>query len=89
MKINLHLSERELQVLELISLGHSSREIAQNLYLSIETIKTHRAKIMKKFNARNVAHIVRLALEMNVFVNENQEKEFLVPIHNTKMYFVA
>jgi len=57
------LSSRELEVLELISFGNSSRDIAQELYLSTETIRTYRKKIISKMNARNAADLIRLAFQ--------------------------
>lgn len=56
------LTDREKQVVELIVSEYSTVEIANHLYLSIETIKSHRRNIMAKLDARNVAGIVREAI---------------------------
>lgn len=48
------LSERERQVMELIGKGYTTKEIALKLYLSMETIKSHRKKIITKTGASNM-----------------------------------
>ena len=45
------LSERELEVLRLIALGHTNNEIAEQLYLSVRTVETHRAHIQQKLGS--------------------------------------
>ena len=56
------LTEREKEVLRLIAEGLSSQEIASRLCLSVNTVHVHRARIMEKLGARNVAELVRFAL---------------------------
>jgi EAL domain-containing protein (putative c-di-GMP-specific phosphodiesterase class I)/DNA-binding CsgD family transcriptional regulator/CheY-like chemotaxis protein len=56
------LSLREIEVLELIAAGKSSKEAGQTLGLSPRTIDVYRAKLMAKLNARNVAELVKVAL---------------------------
>jgi two-component system response regulator NreC len=56
------LSPREVEVLRLIALGHTSVEIAQRLHLSPRTIETHRAHIHKKLALKTRAELVRYAL---------------------------
>jgi two-component system response regulator NreC len=57
------LSERELEVLRLIALGHTNGEIAEQLFLSTRTVETHRAHIQQKLNRTTRAELVRYALE--------------------------
>jgi two-component system response regulator NreC len=57
------LSEREVDVLRLIALGHTNAEIAQQLYLSVRTVETHRAHIQQKLRLSSRAELVRYALE--------------------------
>ena len=45
------LTEREVEVLRLIALGHTNNEIAEQLYLSVRTVETHRAHIQQKLGA--------------------------------------
>jgi two-component system response regulator NreC len=56
------LSDRERQVLKLVAEGKTSREVADELVLSVNTVQTHRAHIMAKLNLHNGADIVRYAL---------------------------
>ena len=57
------LSERELEVLRLIALGHTNPEIAGQLYLSVRTIETHRQHIQQKLGRTSRAELVRHALD--------------------------
>ena len=57
------LTERELDVLRLIALGHTNNEIAQQLYLSVRTVETHRAHIQQKLGLSTRAELVRYALD--------------------------
>jgi two-component system, NarL family, response regulator NreC len=57
------LTERELEVLRLIALGHTNAEIAQSLFLSVRTVETHRAHIQRKLSRSTRAELVRYALD--------------------------
>jgi two-component system, NarL family, response regulator NreC len=57
------LSEREVDVLRLIALGHTNAEIAQQLYLSVRTVETHRSHIQQKLRLSTRAELVGYALE--------------------------
>jgi two-component system response regulator NreC len=56
------LSEREREVLRLLTLGHTNQEIAKMLYISVRTAETHRAHIMQKLQLRSRAELVRYAI---------------------------
>lgn len=56
------LSERELEVLRLIALGHTNAEIAEQLFLSVRTVETHRAHIQQKLSLSSRAELVGYAL---------------------------
>jgi two-component system response regulator NreC len=60
------LTERELDVLRLIALGHTNAEIAEQLYLSTRTVETHRSHIQRKLGRNTRAELVRYALEHNL-----------------------
>lgn len=64
-KMPLHsiLSDRELDVLKLITVGVSLTEIAQKLGLSAKTVSTYRARILEKMNMQNNAQLIRYAAE--------------------------
>lgn len=57
------LSDRELEVLQLIGKGHSSISIAEQLHLSVKTIETHRAHVKEKLGCRDSEELVRFAIE--------------------------
>jgi two-component system, NarL family, response regulator NreC len=57
------LSEREVEVLRMIALGHTNSEIAEQLYLSIRTVESHRAHIQQKLRRSSRADLVRYALD--------------------------
>lgn len=67
LKINLFmqskLSTREVEILKLIIYEYTTVEIARKLYLSCDTVKTYRKNLLNKLKARNVAGLVRKALE--------------------------
>jgi DNA-binding CsgD family transcriptional regulator len=75
------LTFRELKVLQLISNGFSNREIAQELYLSIETIKWYNRQIFKKLGVKNRTQAAKKAVELNLLDSEpahlSQEKTSL------------
>lgn len=54
------ISNREIQVLELISRGLNSALIAQQLFISKYTVDDHTKNMKRKLNARNKAHLVNL-----------------------------
>ena len=58
-----NLSEREQEVLKLVSFGHTSAEIAEQLNLSAKTVETYRARGMEKLGLRTRAALVRFALQ--------------------------
>jgi DNA-binding NarL/FixJ family response regulator len=60
------LSERQLQVLQLIALGHSTRENARRLQLSVKTVETHRAELMKRLDIHDIAGLVRFAIRVGL-----------------------
>ncbi len=60
------LSPREKEVLRLIAMGHTTREIARILSISCKTVETHRAKIKEKTGSRNLADMVRYALKIGL-----------------------
>lgn len=56
------LTERELQILQHIAQGRTSKEIAELLFLSFRTVNTHRANLMQKLNIHDTAGLVRYAI---------------------------
>jgi DNA-binding CsgD family transcriptional regulator len=64
----IHLSARELEVLQLIVMEKTTPEIGDILYISEHTIKTHRKNIMVKLGAINMPGMVRRAYEEGLLV---------------------
>ncbi|HPG11581.1 MAG TPA: response regulator transcription factor [Chitinophagaceae bacterium] len=60
------LTRREKEVLELIAEGMTNNEIAGKLFVSVATVDTHRKNLLAKFNARNVASMIKTAVQQKV-----------------------
>lgn len=56
------LTPRQREVLQLISEGHSTSEMAKKLHISVKTVETHRADLMKRLDIGNVAGLVEYAV---------------------------
>jgi two-component system, NarL family, response regulator NreC len=65
------LSEREVEVLRMITLGYTNAEIAEQLYLSVRTVETHRAHIQQKLRLGSRAELVRYALDHKLIQAED------------------
>lgn len=61
------LSQRELEVLELVAQGHSNGQISQELVISVATTKKHMSNILGKLSASNRTEAVRRARELHIF----------------------
>jgi two-component system, NarL family, response regulator NreC len=57
------LSEREVEVLRMVALGHTNAEIAARMYLSPRTVEAHRAHVQQKLRIGTRAELVRYALD--------------------------
>ena len=57
------LSDRELEVFRLIGSGRGTRQIAEQLHLSVKTVETYRAHIKEKLNLSNASELVRAAVQ--------------------------
>ena len=57
------LSEREVEVLSLVALGHTNQEIAEKLFVSVRTVEAHRTHIQQKLRFESRAELVRYALD--------------------------
>ena len=57
------LSPRETEVLRLMALGHTNREIAEQLSLSVRTVETHRSHVQQKLGLESRPDLTRYALE--------------------------
>ena len=62
----LGITKRELEILELIAQGMSNREIAEKLFVSENTVKTHSSRLLDKLSAKRRTHAVQIAKEMGL-----------------------
>ena len=65
-KIKVLITKREVQILKLISLEHSDKDIGEKLFLSHHTVHSHRKRLMEKFNVRKSVGLVRKGFEMGL-----------------------
>ncbi len=66
------LTERETEVLRLLSQEYSSKEIAEDLYLSKATIESHRRNLLLKMQVKNVAGLIRKSFEVGILKIDNK-----------------
>jgi len=65
------LSEREREVLRLLALGYTNQEISKQLYISVRTAETHRARIMQKLRLTTRAELVRVAIDRGLLAEDD------------------
>ena len=62
----LDLSKREVEVLALMAEGYSNQEIAEKLFVSLNTIKTHTSRIFEKMDVKRRTQAVEMAKRLNI-----------------------
>ncbi|MGQ7854699.1 response regulator transcription factor [Pedobacter sp. WC2501] len=62
----LNISKRELEVLQLMSEGLSNQEIAERLFVTLNTIKTHNARLFEKLEVKRRTQAVEIAKKLNL-----------------------
>ena len=67
-----HLTEREIEVFNLITEGKSNQEIAEKLFITIYTVKAHVASILRKIGGRNRLDIILIALKKGILPIKNK-----------------
>ncbi|MEO7863301.1 MAG: response regulator transcription factor [Nitrospirales bacterium] len=60
------LTPRQREILRLVSIGHTNREMADELEISVRTVEVHRFNLMRRLNVRNVAQLFRRALQLGL-----------------------
>jgi len=60
------LSDRELEVFRLIGEGHSTRQIAEELHLSVKTVESYQAHIKEKLSLRSARELVQHAIQWKI-----------------------
>ncbi len=71
--VKFNLSKRELEILSLIAQGHTSKQIASKLNISLETVKDHRKSLLSKSSAKNCAELCFIAAKHNLVLNFPQK----------------
>jgi DNA-binding NarL/FixJ family response regulator len=69
------LTDRQRQILGLISIGHTNREIALLLKISVRTVEVHRFHMMRNLNVRNVAQLFRRALQLGLLSSREMHSQ--------------
>lgn len=69
-RTNTKLTPRQREVLQLIAEGHSTKEIAAKLDISVKTAKTHRTELMRRLDLHDIASLVRYAIQMGIVAQE-------------------
>ena len=64
------LTNREREVLQLITEGHKNRKIADLLHVSLKTVETHKANIMNKLNVSGTAELIRYAMDKGLIIKD-------------------
>ena len=62
----IRISKKELRIIQMIAEGKTSPEIAEELNLSLPTIKWYRKKLKAKFNVSSTAQLIRMAIEQKL-----------------------
>lgn len=62
----LSITQREREVIELLINEYNSKEIAKKLFISVETVHSHRKNIRRKLGVKNVAGVVREAMQFRM-----------------------
>lgn len=60
------LTERECEIIQLLAEGHTSRDIAEMLVISIKTVETHRGNLMRKLSIDNLADLTKYAVRKGI-----------------------
>jgi two-component system response regulator NreC len=69
------LSDRELQVLQLVARGYSSAQIAKQIAVGVKTVETYRARFAEKLGLRTRSDVIRFAVQMGLLTPETLESE--------------
>jgi DNA-binding NarL/FixJ family response regulator len=67
--VNPLLTEREIEIIILIALEYSGKDISEQLFISTNTVETHRKNIMKKLKAKNTIGIVKYAMNNHLIIS--------------------
>ena len=63
------LTSRQREILQLIAEGHTTNDIARKLHISVKTVETHRAELMRRLDIHRIAGLVRFAMSAGLIVD--------------------
>ena len=81
------LTDRQGQILNLVSLGHTNKEIAALLKISVRTVEVHRFQLMRRLNVRNVAQLLRRALQLGFLSSADMRPQVARPANTGVVEF--
>jgi len=61
-----HITPRQREILKMVAMGHTNREIAASLQISVRTVEVHRFNLMRRLRVRNVAQLLRQSLQQGL-----------------------
>ena len=64
----IEITKREKEIMELISLGYSNKEIAEKIFVSVSTVDAHRYNILKKLEVKNTAEMITKAIKLKLIL---------------------
>ena len=70
----LSLTTRQKEILRLIAMGHTNREIGDRLDISVRTVEVHRFNLMRRLRVRNVAQLLRQGLILKLIPRNSAHK---------------
>ena len=65
-KPGLDITPRQREILKMVAMGHTNREIGESLKISVRTVEVHRFNLMRRLQVRNVAQLLRQALQQRL-----------------------
>ena len=65
-RAGVHLTKRERQILQLVADGRTSRDIADQLKISLKTVESHRHNVMGKLQLRSIAELTKYAIRNGI-----------------------
>ena len=68
------LTSRQKEILKLVALGHTNREVGEHLHISVRTVEVHRFNLMRRLRVRNVAQLIRQGLFLKLIPKNSVPK---------------
>jgi DNA-binding NarL/FixJ family response regulator len=64
------LTPREIEIIKLLSMGHSTQELSDKLFISAKTVERHKSNIFSKMDVKNTAQLIKIAVEKGILWSE-------------------